>query len=196
VVGGFNVLGSVVAEGESLGFLRGTAAIRQDDGSYNFETNSALGKTFAPKFGTINLNYSWKDKVNFFVSGDYQYGGKITDLSFLLRHLGGVDNTGIPEDLVGTTSPFNYVNYFVFDNDFFKIRNIGASYNFGDVLKPFSSVKFGVTVTNPFNWTAGDFDPEATGSGITAQNGFASGGFAYGTESAPRIFMSSLRFQF
>lgn len=196
VVGGFNVLGSVVAEGESLGFLRGTAAIRQDDGSYSFETNSALGKTFAPKFGTINLNYSWKDKINFFVSGDYQYGGKITDLSFLLRHLGGVDNTGIPEDLVGTTSPFNYVNYFVFDNDFFKIRNIGASYNFGDVLKPFSSVKLGVTVTNPFNWTAGDFDPEATGSGIGAQNGFASGGFAYGTESAPRIFMSSLRFQF
>ncbi|KAB7529259.1 TonB-dependent receptor [Flagellimonas olearia] len=196
VVGGFNVLGSVVAEGQSLGYLRGTAAIRQDDGSYSFETNSSLGKTFAPKFGTINLNYSYKDKVNFFVSGDYQYGGQITDLSFLLRHLSGIDNTGIPEDLVGTTSPFNYVNYFVFDNDFFKIRNIGATYNFGDVLKPFSSVKFGVTVTNPFNWTAGDFDPEATGSGIGAQNGFASGGFAYGTESAPRIFMSSLRFQF
>lgn len=196
VVGGFNVLGSVVAEGESLGFLRGTAAVLQDDGTYAFETNTALGQTFAPRFGTVSLDYSWKDKINFFVSGDYQYGGKITDLSFLLRHLRGADDTGIPEELIGTTSPFNYTNFFVFDNDYFKIRNIGISYNFGDALKPFSNVKFGLTVTNPFNFTAGDFDPEATGSGITAQNGFASGGFAYGTESAPRIYMSSLKFQF
>lgn len=196
VVGGFNVLGSVVAEGESLGFLRGTAAVLQDDGTYEFETNTTLGKTFAPNFGMVSLDYSWKNKINVFISGDYQFGGQITDLSFLLRHLRGADDTGIPEELIGTTSPFNYTNFFVFDNDYFKIRNIGISYNFGDVLKPFSDVKFGLTVTNPFNWTAGDFDPESTGSGISAQNGFASGGFAYGTESAPRIFMSSLKFQF
>ena len=196
VVGGFNVLGSVVAEGESLGFLRGTAAILQDDGTYEFETNTSLGQTFAPKFGTISLDYSWNNKIDFFVSGDYQFGGKVTDLSFLLRHLRGVDDTGIPEELIGTTSPFNYVNFFVFDNDYFKIRNIGLSYNFGDALKPFSNVKFGVSVTNPFNWTAGNIDPEATGSGIGAQNGFSSGGFAYGTESSPRIYMSSLRFTF
>lgn len=196
VVGGFNVLGSVVAEGESLGFLRGTAAVLQDDGSYAFETNTSLGKTFAPNFGSVSLDYSWNNKINVFITGDYQFGGQITDLSFLLRHLRGQDDTGIPEDLVGTTSPFNYVNFFVFDNDYFKIRNIGLSYDFGDALSIFSSVKLGVSVTNPFNFTAGDFDPEATGSGIGAQNGFASGGFAYGTESAPRIYMSSLKFQF
>lgn len=196
VVGGFNVLGSVVAEGESLGFLRGTAAVLQDDGTYAFETNTTLGDTFAPNFGSVSLDYTFNNKLSLFVTGDYQFGGQITDLSFLLRHLRGADNTGIPEELIGTTSPFNYVNFFVFDNDYFKIRNIGLSYDFGDVLKPFSNVKFGVTVTNPFNFTAGDFDPEATGSGITAQNGFASGGFAYGTESAPRIYMSSLKFQF
>ena len=197
VVGGFNVLGSVVAEGESLGFLRGTAAVLQADGTYAFETNTSLGKTFAPNFGSVSLDYSWNNKLNFFITGDYQFGGKITDLSFLLRHLRGADNTGIPQDLIDTgTSPFNYVNFFVFDNDYFKIRNIGVSYDFGDVLKPFSNVKFGVTVTNPFNFTSGDFDPEATGSGIGNQNGFASGGFAYGTESAPRIYVSSLKFQF
>lgn len=196
VVGGFNVLGSVVAEGESLGYLRGTAAVLQDDGTYVFENNSSLGRTFAPKFGSVSLNYSWKDKIDFFISGDYQSGGKVTDLSFLLRHLNGVDDTGIPEELIGTTSPFNYVNFFIFDSDYFKIRNIGLTYNFGDVLKPFSNVKFGLSVTNPFNFTPNDIDPEATGSGIGAQNGFASGGFVYGTESAPRIYLSSLKFQF
>lgn len=196
VVGGFTVLGSVVEEGQSLGYLRGTAAILQDDGSYNFEPNTFLGDTFAPNFGSMGINYTWSD-FSFFATADYQFGGQITDLSFLLRHLRGADNTGIPEDLVGTTSPFNYVNFFVFDNDFLKVRNIGASYNFGDIASPlFSNIKLSVNVTNPFNWTAGQFDPETTGSGITAQNGFASGGFAYGTESAPRTYVAALRFQF
>jgi outer membrane receptor protein involved in Fe transport len=196
VVGGFTVLGSVVDEGQSLGFLRGTQAIQQEDGSFEFEPNSFLGDTFAPNFGTIGLNYTWGN-FNFFANADYQFGGKITDLSFLLRHLRGVDDTGIPEELIGTTSPFNYVNYFVFDNDFLKVRTLAASYDFGEVAKGlFKNIRLGVSVTNPFNFTAGNFDPETTGSGIGAQNGFASGGFAYGTESAPRIFMSSLKLEF
>ncbi|MEE1961046.1 TonB-dependent receptor [Allomuricauda taeanensis] len=196
VVGGFTVLGSVVEEGQSLGYLRGTVAIPQGDGTYTFEQNTALGDTYAPNFGSMGLNYTWGD-FNLFATADYQFGGQITDLSFLLRHLRGTDDTGIPEDIIGTTSPFNYVNYFVFDNDFLKVRNIGASYNFGDIAKPlFTNIRLGVTVTNPFNWTAGNFDPEITGSGISAQNGFASGGFAYGTESAPRTYVATLRFEF
>ncbi len=195
VVGGFQVIGSVVEEGQSLGYLRGTAAVLQSDGSYEFQPNSNLGDTFAPYFGSIGLNYTW-GSFNLFATGDYQFGGKITDLSFLLRNLREFDSEGIPEELNGNTSPFNYVNFFVFDNDFIKIRTIGATYDFGNVVKPFSNIRFGLTVTNPFNWTAGNFDPENTGSGIALQNGFASGGFAYGTESLPRIFLSSLRFQF
>ncbi len=196
VVGGFTVIGSWVEEGQSLGYLRGTAAVLQEDGTYTFEPNTSLGKTFAPSFGSMSLNYTYKN-FNFFATGDYQFGGKIVDLSFLLRHLRGVDNTGIPEELVGATSPFNYVNFFTFDNDFLKVRNIGASYRFGESLKVFEDVVLGFAVTNPFNWTAGDnFDPEVTGSGISAQNGFGSGGFAYGTESAPRIFMSSIKLKF
>ncbi|WP_127139590.1 TonB-dependent receptor domain-containing protein [Flagellimonas marinaquae] len=196
VVGGFAVLGSVVEEGQSLGYLRGTVAILQEDGTYSFEPNTALGDTFAPNFGSVGLNYTWGD-FNFFATADYQFGGQITDLSFLLRHNRGTDDTGIPEELIGTTSPFNYTNFFVFDNDFLKVRNIGASYNFGDIAKPlFSNIRLGLTATNPFNWTAGNFDPETTGAGIGTQNGFASGGFAYGTESAPRTYVASLRFEF
>ncbi|MDX1326136.1 MAG: TonB-dependent receptor [Arenibacter sp.] len=195
VVGGFTVIGSWVEEGQSLGYLRGTSASVNPDGTFEFSPNSALGKTFAPNFGSMSLDYSIGN-FNLFASGDYQFGGQIVDLNFLLRHLNGVDNTGIPEELVGKTSPFNYVNYFTFDNDFIKIRNIGASYDFKDVLKPFSNVRLGLSVTNPFNWSKGIFDPEITGSGVGGQNSFSSGGFAYGTESAPRIFMSSLKFQF
>jgi len=196
VVGGFNVLGSVVEEGQSLGYLRGTAAVLQADGTYTFEDNTALGDTYSPNFGSMGLNYSWGE-FNFFASADYQFGGQITDLSFLLRHLRGTDDTGIPAELIGKTSPFNYVNFFVFDHDYLKVRNIGASYNFRDIARPlFSNVRLSLNVTNPFNWTAGQFDPETTGSGIAAQNGFASGGFAYGTESAPRTYVASLRFEF
>lgn len=194
-VGGFTVAGAWVEEGQSLGYLRATSAAPNGDGTYTFTPNTDLGDTFAPNFGSISLNYTWKN-LNFFASGDYQFGGKIVELSFLLRHLRGVDDTGIPDDLVGTTSPFNYLNYFVFDNDFFKVRNLGISYNFGEAFKPFTNIRFGITVTNPFNWTTGGFDPEITGSGVGNQNGFSSGGFAYGTESAPRVYMSSIKFQF
>ena len=194
-VGGFTVIGSWVEEGQSLGYLRGTASIPNGDGTYTRETNSTLGKTFAPEFGSFNLNYSW-DKLNFFLSGDYQLGGEIVDLSFLLRHLRGVDSAGIPEDLGGTTSPFNYVNYFTYDSDFVKIRNIGLSYDFGPQFDVFDNIRLSFTATNPFNWTTGLYDPETTGSGVGNQNGFSSGGFYYGTESAPRTFVSALRFNF
>lgn len=195
IVGGFSVVGSRVDEGFSLGYLRGTAAVKQTDGTYKFERDSFLGDTYAPHFGSFSLNYSFK-KLNFFMSGDYQFGGNSVELSFLLRHLRGHDNTGIPTSLVGTTSPFNYVNFFTFKSDFVKVRNLGLSYSFGNTLNLFKDVRVGFTVTNPFNWTAGNFDPETTGSGIGAQNRFATGGFAYGTESAPRIYMTSLKFQF
>lgn len=195
VVGGFTVIGAWVEEGQSLGYLRGTAATQNDDGTYTFTPNTALGNTFAPRFGSFGFNYSWKD-LSIFTTADYQYGGKIVDLSFLLRHLRGVDNTGIPEDLVGTTSPFNYVNFFTFDNDFVKVRNIGASYKINTPFKFMKRVQIGVNITNPFNWTASGLDPETTGSGIGNQNGFSSGGFFYGTESAPRRYIGTIKFLF
>ena len=195
VVGGFTVLGTVVEEGFSLGYLRGTSASPNGDGTYTFDPNTFLGDTFAPNFGTLGLNYSFGG-FSLFATADYQFGGQYADLAFLLRHIRGVDDTGIPEDIIGTTSPFNYVNYFVFDNDFLKVRNLGASYSFGDKLKPFSNVTVSFTATNPFNWTSGLADPETTGAGIGAQNSFASGGLAFAAESVPRQYITTLKFQF
>lgn len=194
-VGGFTVIGSWVEEGKSLGYLRGTAAFKKSDGTYETVRNSNLGKSFAPRFGSFSLSYNW-NKFNFFTSGDYQLDGTIVDLSFLLRHLRGHDSTGIPKELDGKTSPFNYTNFFAFESDFVKIRTIGVSYDFGPKLNFIENIKLGFTATNPFNWTKGKFDPETTGSGIGNQNSFGSGGFVYGTESAPRTYITSLKIEF
>ena len=77
-----------------------------------------------------------------------------------------------------------------------KIRTIGLSYDFGPKLNFLTNIRIGFTATNPFNWTKGDFDPETTGSGIGNQNGFGSGSFVYGTESAPRTYITSLKLEF
>jgi len=195
-VGGFSVIGSWIEEGQSLGFLRGTAAILQDDGTYEFEANSFLGSSFAPTFGSFGLDYTF-GKFSMYMTSDYQFGGTNVDLSLLLRYLRGVDDSGkVPEEL--SSQPFfNVVNLFTDSSDFVKIRNIGASYNIGSLMDgQITGIRLGLNLTNPFNWTAANFDPEVTGSGIGSQNGFSSGGFAYGTESAPRQIIGSVRIQF
>jgi hypothetical protein len=55
------------------------------------------------------------------------------------------------------------------------------------------NLRVGFTVQNAFNSVSSSFDPDVTGSGIQSQGGFAGGGFGFGTESAPRIFLGSLR---
>jgi len=194
-VGGFSVIGAWIEEGQSLGFLRGTKAVLTEDGTYEFEQNSFLGKSFAPKFGSLGLNYTF-DKFSFFATADYQTGGSSVELSQLLRYLRGVEVDQIPEEI--QSQPFfNIVNLFVFDSDFFKVRNIGAAYDVGSLVDgKIRNIRLGLNLTNPFNWTSGNFDPETTGSGIGTQNGFASGGFAYGTESPPRTIVGSIKFQF
>lgn len=193
--GGFGKIGSWVEEGQSLGVLKGNSAEKQQDGTYKIIKSAYLGNTFAPHFGSFGLNYSFKN-FSLFVLGDYQLGGKVADINLLLRHMEKVDRAGVPDELYGKTTHFNYINYFIKDNDFVKIRNIGLSYDFKRTLVYFSNVRLGLTVTNPFNWVSSDIDPEVTGSGITSQNGFASGGFYLGTQSAPRIYMTSIKFQF
>ena len=195
-VGGFLVIGTWVQEGQTLGFLRGTKAVENADGTFEFEQNAFLGNSFAPHFGSFGLNYSY-GKFNFFATADYQFGGTNVDLSLLLRYIRGVETEGVVPEAIAGRPFFDLVQYFTDDSDFVKVRNIGASYDFGSILTDkLKNVRLGINMTNPFNWTAADFDPETTGSGVGNQNGFASGGFAYGTESLPRIIMGSLKFSF
>ena len=204
-VGGFTFLGAFIKEGETLGYLRG-ARTTIVNGEAVVERNANLGSTFAPKFGSFGLNYSYKNKVNVFVNGDYQSGGQAVNVDDVLRFFGGVsDADRFSQELIdyqeanpGELTFFDLAGSWVEKSDYVKIRNIGASYNFGDFLKGglIKSLKLTGNVRNPFNWTKASFDPEATGAGIGGQGGFSGGGFGYGTESAPRIYSLTLRATF
>ena len=195
VVGGFLVIGTWVEEGQPLGYLRGTEAVLTEGGTYEFVPNSFLGQSFAPNFGSAGINYTF-DKFSLFATADYQFGGSNVELSQLLRYIRGVEPDLVPTELQSRPF-FDVVNYFTDKSDFVKVRNIGASYDFGALFEErIKNIRLGINLTNPFNWTAAPFDPETTGSGVRSQNGFASGGFAYGTESAPRTIIGSLKIQF
>lgn len=200
-VGGFQFLGSFVKEGLPLGYLRG-AVTTIENGAPVIKRNQNLGTTFAPHFGNFSLNYSFDNKLSFFLNGDYQAGGQGVAVDDVLRFFNGVsDPDRFPQDIRdfraggGRLSFFDLASYWVEDTDFIKIRNIGAAYNFGKVIKHVENFTLGFNVANPFNISNASFDPEATGAGIGRQNSFAGGGFGFGTESAPRIYTLSLKFK-
>lgn len=196
-VGGFTFLGSFVKEGQPLGYLRGAKVVEDGNGGYEVERNAYLGTTFAPTFGTFGIDYVWNNKLSFFLNGDYQFGGQAVNVDDVLRYFGGVNDEGrFPQEVLdaGITSFFDLAGYWVEDANYIKVRTIGAEYNFGSLLDSrIKNLRLGFTVQNPFNWTNASFDPDASGSGFSTQNGFAGGGFAFGTESAPRIYLTTLR---
>jgi outer membrane receptor protein involved in Fe transport len=195
-VGGFTFLGSFVKEGQPLGYLRGAKVIDNGDGTYDVEQNAFLGTTFSPSFGTFAMDYTWNNKLSVFFSGDYQFGGQGVNVDDVLRYFGGVNDEGrIPQEVVdaGITSFFDLAGYWVEDANYFKVRNIGAEWNFGNLGGTIKNLRIGFDVRNPFNYASSTFDPDVTGAGIAAQGGFASGGFGFGIESAPRLFLGTLR---
>lgn len=197
VVGGFTFLGSWVNEGQPLGYLRGARVVEDGNGGYEVERNAYLGTTFAPSFGTFGLDYTFNNKLNVFLNGDYQFGGQGVNVDDVLRYFGGVnDEDRFPQEVLdaGITSFFDLAGYWVEDANYIKVRAIGAEYNFGSVLDSrIKGLRFGLTVQNPFNWASSSFDPDVSGSGFSVQNGFAGGGFGFGTQSAPRIYLATLR---
>lgn len=198
-VGGFTFLGSFIKEGQPLGYLRG-AVTTIVNGQAVIERNQNIGTTFAPHFGSFSLNYTFDNKLSFFVNGDYQAGGQGVAVDDVLRFFNGVsDEDRFPQEIldyqanVGGLTFFDLASYWVEDTDFVKIRNIGTTYNFGEAIKGLKNLTLGFNVANPFSISNTSFDPEATGAGIRAQGGFAGGGFGFGTESAPRIYTLSIK---
>lgn len=192
-VGGFQFLGAFIKEGEALGYLRGNRAVVAPDGSIEVENQAVLGQTFSPNFGSFNLNYTFNNKLNLFINGDYQFGGQGVAVDDVLRFFGGVnDPDRIPEELENE-SFFDLASYFVEDTKYLKIRNISLSYKLGNLLG-FKSASIGFSVLNAINFVSASFDPDVAGAGIAPQGGFAGGGFGYGTASAPRMFIGTLKF--
>ncbi len=197
-VGGFLFLGSFVKEGEPLGYFRGVRPSVTAGGEFVEELNADLGKPIPDGYGTLGFNFKYK-RFNLFTSADYQYGAQGVNLDEVLRFIVGLqDEDRIPQealDVVGGN--FTRIGgYFVEDTDFLKVRNIGLNYNVPTAGNRFSAIRVGLNVRNPFNFVQSTFDPEVTGAGIGAQNGFAAGGFGYSTESAPKQYLFSLDVSF
>jgi hypothetical protein len=107
-----------------------------------------------------------------------------------------------------TASFANLASLFVENGDYTKIRNITLSYSlpvqwFNRRLRS-ASISF--SAINPFNFVPSKYvDPELTGSGARAtlpgtntpsQQNVTVGAFVYGTFSAPRQYIGTLRLSF
>tara|TARA_R110001592_G_scaffold307299_2_gene580642 strand:+ start:149986 stop:152799 length:2814 start_codon:yes stop_codon:yes gene_type:complete len=192
-VGGFSFLGSFVKEGMPLGYLRGNRTTVDAQGNPLVENQAFLGTTFSPSFGSFNVSYTYKKKFSLFINGDYQWGGQGVAVDDVLRYFGGVNDEGrIPTELENE-SFFDLASYWVEDTKYLKIRNISTSYKLGNVYG-FKNASIGFSVLNAFNFVSASFDPDVSGAGIATQAGFAGGGFGFGTESAPRMFVGTIKF--
>ncbi len=207
-IGGFTFLGPFVKEGLPVGYLRGSQPTFDESGALsNVERNADLGAPIPDVFGSLSLNAGWKN-FSLYIAGDYQKGAVGVNTDEVLRFFRGLDDDRIPEASKGE-SFFDLAGVWVEDTDFLKVRNITLTYN---VTREFlsnigfidgASVSF--TALNPFNFYSSVFDPELTGAGArgtlpgtntTTQNNVTVGAFGYGTFSAPRQFIGTLRFNF
>lgn len=200
-IGGFSsrTVQTVVEEGKPVGFIRGSKAVLNEDGSLKEVLElQDLGTTIPTLYGNFSLNVDYKN-LSFFVSGDYQAGSYVHSFDRQFRFAKGLKDPSIPDKaLEGTTQGaawLNFTNFFVEKADYLKIRNIGAYYT----IKPKRYLKeicFGFNVYNPFSFTAASVDPEALLSGARSQGAVATGGLNYSSYSTPRQYIGSVKVNF
>lgn len=200
-IGGFSArtVQTVVEEGKPVGFIRGSKAVLNEDGSLKEVLElQDLGTTIPSLYGNFSLNIDYKN-LSFFVSGDYQAGSYVHSFDRQFRFAKGLKDSSIPDKaLEGTTQGaawLDFTNFFVEKADYLKIRNIGAYYT----IKPKKYLKeicFGFNVYNPFSFTAASVDPEALLSGARSQGAVATGGLNYSSYSTPRQYIGSVKVNF
>lgn len=200
-VGGFSsrTVQTVVQEGKSVGFIRGSKAILNEDGSLKEVLElQDLGNTLPKIYGNLSLNISYRN-LSFYLSGDYQAGSYVHSFDRQFRFAKGLKDPAIPDKaLEGTTQDkewLNFTNFFVEKADFLKIRNIGVDYTI-NLKKGLKGIEVGFNVYNPFSFTASSVDPEAVLSGGFHQGGITVGGLNYSTYSVPRQYIASVKLLF
>ncbi len=192
---------TVVEEGYPIGYIRGNLGVFDANGVLESTTpQSYLGTTIPDLFGNMGINFNYKN-LSIFANANYQTEAYANSFDQQFRFLYKASDDIVPEAEVienGTSNWLNFTNLFTEKTDFLKVRTIGLNYNFipknNNSLK---SMSLGFSVNNPFNFTSSSFDPEATISGsATGQGGASTGGISYATYSAPRQFITSLKFNF
>lgn len=201
-IGGFSsrTIVTVVEEGKSVGFLRGTATILNDDNTVK-ETlyNQDLGRTIPTWYGNFSISARWR-KLNFTLMGDYQSGAYVHSFDRQFRFAKGISDDAIPQEaLQGTTqakSWLNFTNFFVEKADFLKIRSIGVDYLFKFQDKIVKDLSLAFNIYNPLSWTSSSVDPEAVLSGARTQGAVATGGLSYSSYSLPRQYVLTAKVSF
>jgi TonB-dependent SusC/RagA subfamily outer membrane receptor len=211
-IGGYSArtVQNIVAQGAPVGFLRGYKAEVTSDTSYVVRDPLAnLGSTIPTSFGSVSLSATLWNALNVFISSDYQFGAWAHSFDQQFRFLTGIGDNRIPASLVqayarrGIQSNqiwTDFTNFFVERTDFWRVRLISVSYDLPtswfDGSSAFKHITVGVSVTNPFGWTAATFDPEAANAGTTTQNGPTITGASYGIDSAPRTVLGTVKIRF
>ncbi len=201
-IGGFSsrTIITVVEEGKSVGFLRGTSTSLNADGTVN-ETlyNQDLGRTVPTLYGNFTLSARWQ-RLNLTLTGDYQTGAYVHSFDRQFRFAKGIHDDAIPDAaLQGTTqakSWLNFTNFFVEKADFLKIRNIGLDYTFTFSHLKLRELSLAFNVYNPLSITSSSVDPEAVLSGARTQGAVATGGLSYSSYSLPRQYVLTAKLTF
>ena len=200
-IGGFSsrTVQTVVEEGKPVGFICGSKAVLNPDGTLKEVLQlQDLGSTLPTFYGNFSLSAAYRN-ISFFLSGDWQAGSYVHSFDRQFRFAKGLKDPAIPEQalegLSQAQSWLDFTNFFVEKADFLKIRNIGVNYTFrpGKVLK---NVTVGFNVYNPFSFTASSVDPEASLSGALSQGAVATSGINYSTYSTPRQYIGTVRIGF
>lgn len=198
-IGGFSsrTIVTVVEEGKSVGFLRGTATTFNADGTVAQTLyNQDLGRTIPKVYGNFSLSARWR-QLNLTLMGDYQTGAYVHSFDRQFRFAKGIADPDVPAAaLEGTTQAktwLNFTNVFVEKADFVKVRNICLDYTFNFPKFVVHELNVSLNVYNPFAWTASSVDPEAVLSGARTQGAVATGGLSYSSYSLPRQYVLTLK---
>lgn len=199
-VGGFSFLGSFVDVGKPIGYFRGNNPTFAADGSLeSVEANADLGSPIPEYYGTLGLGANYKN-FSLNVSADYQLGAEGINTDEVLRFFNGLSDDRIPEASMGE-SFFDLAGVWAEKTDYLKIRQISLDYSIPEEIYSGYArrIVIGFSATNPIGFVSSTFDPEVTGASIGTQGGNTSvgvGGFGFGTESPPKIYLGRLRIDF
>lgn len=200
-IGGFSsrTVQTVVEEGKPVGFIRGSKAVLNPDGTLKeVQQLQDLGSTLPTFYGNFSLNVDYKN-LSFFLNGDYQTGAYVHSFDRQFRFAKGLKDASIPEQALEGISQaqawLDFTNFFVEKADFLKIRNIGIAYTVNPNKWP-KKITIGFNVYNPLSFTASSVDPDASLSGALSQGAVATGGINYSTYSTPRQYIGTININF
>jgi outer membrane receptor protein involved in Fe transport len=196
---------TVVKEGWPVGALRGTKSTLNPDGTIaETELLQFLGSPLPDRFGSLGLELTVGDNLQFNADADWQTGAQLHSFNRQFRYLYGIDDPELPDALLEQNpGPFrtnwlDLTNFFVEDTDYLRFRNVSLSWTLPDQFAQRFADEVEVTLSarNPFGWWTSSFDPESDHSGAASQGAASVGGFNYASDPAPRTLLGSIRVRF